>query len=133
MTHTLVLDSSAIVAVLADGGPVGDWVAETVADAFLAAPSLAIFETANILRRQQLGGRLEPVEATLAHRQLTTLPLQLWSYAAMADRAWELRATLTSYDASYVALAELLDADLVTLDRRLGRANGPACTIVTPP
>lgn len=133
MTAPLVLDSSAIVALLVDGGPIGDWVAATAADSFLAAPALAKFESANVLRRQQLSGRLEPVEATLAHRDLVSLPVQLWPYAAFADRAWELRETLTAYDASYVALAEHLGADLVTLDRRLGRANGPTCTIVTPP
>lgn len=133
MTRTLVLDSSAIVALLADGGPAGDWVAASAADAFLAAPSLAIYECANILRRQQLAGRLEPVEATLAHRELVSLPLQLWPYAVTADRAWDLRATLTAYDASFVALAELLHAELVTLDRRLGRASGPTCPILMPP
>lgn len=133
MTVPLVLDSSAIVALLVDGGPVGDWVAATAADTFLAAPALALFEAANVLRRQQLAGPLEPVEATLAHRDLVSLPIQLWPYASLADRVWELRETLTAYDASYVALAEHLGADLVTLDRRLSRANGPTCTILTPP
>jgi len=133
VTGTLVLDSSAIVALLADGGPTGDWVAATAADAFLAAPTLAIFETANVLRRQQLAGHLERVEATLAHQDLLALPVELWPYAAVAERAWELRNNFTAYDASYVALAELLEADLVTLDHRLRRANGPTCTIRTPP
>lgn len=125
--------SSALVALLADAGPVGGWVADEVGDGFLAAPELALFETANVLRRHQLSGRLEPVEATLAHRDLVTLPLQLWPYAAVSARAWELRATSTSYDASYVAVAEMLGADLLTLDQRLARASGPACPILAPP
>jgi predicted nucleic acid-binding protein len=133
VTVALVLDSSAIVALLADGGPAGDWIAASTAQASLAAPSLAVVETANVLRRQQLAGRLEPVEATLAHNDLLDLPLQPWPYDAVASRAWELRGTLTAYDASYVALAELLDADLVTLDHRLAGASGPRCTIRTPP
>ena len=133
MSGTLVLDSSAIVALLADAGPAGEWVAATAADVTLAAPSLALFETANVLRRQQLNGQLERVEASLAHEDLLALPLQLWPYDAVAERAWELRATLTAYDASYVALAELLDVDIVTLDERLARASGPRCTIRTPP
>lgn len=132
MSRTLVLDSSAIVALLADGGPAGEWVAATAEDAFLAAPSLAVFEAANILRRQQLAGRLERVEASLAHDDLMSLPLQLWPYDAVAGRAWELRETLTAYDASYVALAELLSADVITLDQRLARASGPRCAIRTP-
>jgi predicted nucleic acid-binding protein len=133
VTASFVLDSSAIVAMLVDGGETGDWVAATAGDGFLAAPALAMFETANILRRLQLAGRLERVESTLAHREVLALPLQLWPYPAVADRAWELRETLTTYDASYVALAELLDARLVTLDRRLTRASGPRCAILTPP
>ncbi len=133
MTSSYVLDSSAIVALLVDGGATGDWVAATAEHGFLATPTLAMFETANVLRRHQLAGRLERVEATLAHRDLLSLPLQLWPYHPFADRAWELRETLSAYDASYVALAELLGAPLVTLDRRLSRASGPTCTILTPP
>lgn len=133
MTGSVVLDSSAIVALLIDAGPAGEWVAATAKGAFLAAPALALFEAANVLRRQQIAGRLERIEATLAHRDLLTLPLQLWPYTALAARAWELRETLTAYDATYVALAELLDARLVTLDGRLSRASGPTCTILTPP
>ena len=133
MTDALVLDSSAIVALLVDGGQVGEWIASTVRTGFLVAPELAMFETANVLRRQQLTGGLEPVEATLAHQDLRSLPIQLWPYLPLADRAWELRETLTAYDASYVSLAELLGAPLVTLDARLQRASGPNCTILTPP
>lgn len=133
MSGTLVLDSSAIVALLADGGPAGEWAAATAEDAFLAAPTLAVFEAANILRRQLLAGRLDAVEASLVHDDLLALPLQLWPYAAVAGRAWQLRGTLTAYDASYVALAELLDADVLTLDKRLARASGPRCAIRTPP
>lgn len=133
MTEALVIDSSALVALLVDAGPTGDWVASTAGDGLLAAPTLAVFETANILRRQELMGRLERVEAVLAHEDLLSLPLQLWPYQPLAHRAWELRATLTAYDASYVALAELLDARLVTLDRRLTRATGPTCRTLTPP
>ncbi len=133
MSGTLVLDSSAIVALLGDAGPAGEWVAAIAQNAFLAAPALAVFETANILRRQQLAGRWERVEASLAHHDLLALPLQLWPYDVVAPRAWELRETLTTYDASYVALAELLDGDVVTLDHRLARASGPRCAIRTPP
>jgi len=47
----------------------------------------------------------------------------------LLERCWELRANLTTYDAAYVALAELIDAPLVTLDSRLADAPGPRCTI----
>lgn len=44
-------------------------------------------------------------------------------------RAYELRAGVTAYDATYVALAEALDCDLVTGDQRLAKATGPRCSI----
>ena len=57
--------------------------------------------------------------------------------AALVDsgkdgRVWALRTNMTSYDAWYVALAEALGCRLVTLDRKLGRADGPTCEIVLP-
>ena len=51
----------------------------------------------------------------------------------LAERAWELRGSVTYADACYVALAELLDAPLITLDRRLAQAPGPRCAFLTPP
>ena len=133
MTSRLVVDSSALVALLADAGPVGDWVAATTAGADLAAPELAPFETANILRRHQLSRRLTPLEATLAHDDLRDLPVQLWPYLPLAERAWALRENATAYDASYIALAELLGTSLVTLDTRLARSSGARCPVLAPP
>lgn len=132
MSSALVVDSSALVALLADAGMTGEWVASTIGDQELSAPELVMFETANVLRRQQLAGRLDSASTALAHRALQSLPVQLWPYAPLADRAWELRESLTTYDASYVALAERLDTGLVTLDARLARAHGPRCPILTP-
>jgi predicted nucleic acid-binding protein len=118
---------------LIDADGIGDWVATTVGSAQIASPELALFEAANVLRRHQLRGDLESVEATLAHNDLVALPLQLWPYAALSERAWELRGSLSIFDASYVALAERLNASLVTLDVRLAGANGQRCPILTPP
>jgi predicted nucleic acid-binding protein len=132
VTPVVVLDSSALVALLADSGPAGEWVSASATDSFLAAPALTVSEAANTLRRHQLAGLLEPGEASMAHRDLLLLPLQRWPYDAVAERAWELRGTLTLYDASYVALAERLDADVITLDDRLARATGPRCAVRTP-
>jgi predicted nucleic acid-binding protein len=52
---------------------------------------------------------------------------------AVLDRAWELRENLSAYDASYIALAELLDCNLLTVDARLGRAPGIRCPVTVLP
>lgn len=130
---TVVPDSSALVALLVDAGDVGDWVADMARDTALAAPHLVLFEAANILRRQQLRGDIDATTATLAHQDLLALPIQLWPYSALAERAWQLRANVTNYDAAYVALAEHLGTSVVTLDGRLTRATGIRCAVHLPP
>lgn len=60
------------------------------------------------------------------------LDVDLFPYAVVADRAWELRAIASASDGCYVAPAELLDAELATLDRRLSRAPGPSCRFLLP-
>ena len=126
----VVLDASAIVALLADAGPAGDWVAASISGALLAAPELALFEAANIFRRQMLFGALDQTQATLAHQDLVDLSLELWPSAPLAERAWELRGNLTIYDGSYVALAELLDTAVITLDTKFVNAPRPRCPII---
>lgn len=127
----VVIDSSAVIALLADAGPVGQWVEAVTASAGLFAPQLLPFEVSNILRRHALAGILDVSAATLAHADLVALPIDLFPYEIVANRAWELRANITAYDAAYVALAELLAAPLITLDQRLARAPGARCRILT--
>lgn len=133
MRSTAVVDAAAVIGVLDSGQPDSAWIAATLRSRALAAPRLMPFEAANILRRLQLTGILDSTAATLAHEELRDAPIQLWPRTPLAVRAWELRDTLTYYDACYVALAETLDAPLVTLDRRLARAPGPRCTFLVPP
>jgi predicted nucleic acid-binding protein len=120
---TLVVDASAVVAALVDEGPDGRWAASELLSEELAAPHLMPVEAANILRRAVLAGDLSAELATLAHDDLVQLRIDLFPYESHARRVWELRDTVTSYDAWYVALAEVLDAPLVTLDVRLARAG----------
>jgi len=124
------MDASAVIAMLTDVGPAGEWSTAQATDARLAAPDLMPYEAASILRRHVLAGVLDPSAATLAHADLTALPLHLWPYSTLAERAWALRDVLTVYDAAYVALAELLGVALVTLDARLARAPGLQCSVV---
>ncbi len=127
----VVIDSSALVALLADAGAAGQWVARAVSSASLAAPALLPFEVGNILRRHAAAGLLDPSAAAVAHAAAVSLPVDLVPYEAVAERVWQLRQNLTVYDAAYVAVAEALDAVLITLDGRLSRAPGPRCAIAT--
>ncbi|GAB94233.1 putative nucleic acid-binding protein [Kineosphaera limosa] len=132
MSADLVCDASALVALLLDGGPDGAWASRTLAGANLATAAVCRFEAGNIIRRHEAAGLIGSDQAALAHTDLLDLALTEWPYETLAERAWALRPNLTSYDASYVALAELLEVPLVTLDRRVGRASGQACTVLTP-
>ncbi len=133
MSARIVCDASALVALLLDNGSAGQWATETITGSDLAAPSLVEFESANIIRRHELAGIVSADQAAQAHADLLDLAIEPWPYELLAARAWELRHNLSSYDASYVALAELIGAMLVTLDERISGAPGLRCTITTPP
>lgn len=127
-----VLDAGVVVAALVDVGDDGRWADRQMGAEDFAAPHLMPAEVANVLRRFSARGSLSADSARRAHRMLSSLPVQLFGYEMFAERVWALRDNLTAYDAWYVALAESLDAPLITLDRRLARAPGPRCEFVTP-
>jgi len=72
-------------------------------------------------------------EAQAALEDLLQLDLELHPYAPFAERVWELRRAVSSYDAWYVALAEAFDLPLATLDEKLARAPGIRCEMLMPP
>jgi len=128
-----VVDASLLVAATSDTGGEGRWAEDVVRAGGLVAPHWALVEATNILRRFELGGRLGRMEAGAAARDLLHLDLELVPFAPFAERVWELRANVTSYDAWYVAVAEQFDLPLATLDQRLARATGPRCRFLLPP
>ena len=128
-----VVDASAVVAALVDSAVGGRWAETEIARGELVGPELVLAEAGNILRRLELAGDLSRLEAGSAHRELLRLDIDLYPFAPFAERVWALRSNLTSYDAWYVALAEMLACPLVTLDERLSRAPGPRCLFATPP
>lgn len=129
---TLVPDASTVVAALVDSGDAGRWAEQILFSDILVAPHLLPVEVTNVLRRSANAGQMSADVAVLAHADLLDLRVELFPYAVVAERVWELRATITAYDAWYVAVAELLDAPLATLDRRLADAPGPRCAFVLP-
>ena len=129
---TIVVDASTIVAALVDGGTAGTWAEGLLAVEVLAAPHLMPVEVANVLRRSARGGDISNEVASLAHADLLGLRVELFPYEPLAERTWELRANVTTYDAWYVALAEALGAPLATLDMRLRTVPGLRCGFLTP-
>lgn len=130
---TLVVDASALVGALTDARPRGRWAESVILSDDLAAPDLVLAEATNSLRRLEFDGELSGTQADASRRDVLRTRLELYPFAPFADRVWELRHNLTSYDATYVALAELLGCPLVTLDMRLSRSTGPRCEMLTPP
>jgi predicted nucleic acid-binding protein len=125
----LVVDASALVVALADDGRDGDLARERLRGESLAAPELVDLEVVSVLRKQLRVGALDARRADLALTDLADLPLRRAPHLPLLARCWELRDNLTIYDATYVALAEALDAPLVTADTRVARAPGTTCQI----
>ena len=127
-----MVDGSVLVAATADAGSEGRWAEELLAEGDVVAPHLVLVEATNVLRRLERAKQLTRLEATAAQRDLLGLDILLLPFEPFAERVWELRRTITSCDAWYVAVAEALDLPLATLDRRLSRASGPSCRFRLP-
>jgi len=90
----------------------------------ISAPYLVDVEVAHALRRYALRGVLTPVRGAEALGDFAQLRVRRYPHLPLRPRIWELRDNLSSFDAAYVALAEALDAPLVTSDAALARAPG---------
>lgn len=125
----IVVDASVLVTALGDDGADGQRHRARLAGERLAAPHLIDVEVVSAWRRRAAGGGFDERRLQLARDDLRSLPMRRVAHTPLMERCWELRANLTTYDAAYVALAELIDAPLVTLDARLADAPGPGCVI----
>lgn len=90
----------------------------------LHAPHLLDIEVAQVVRRYAAAGEIDRERGRAALTDLVDLPLHRYPHDFLLPRVWDLRDNLTAYDAVYVALAEALDAPLLTRDRRLAAASG---------
>ena len=82
-----------------------------------------------IVRRDHLLGRLDATAIRQAVEDLRAWPGERFGHRSLLERAWGLRESVRAWDALHVALAEVLEAPLVTLDERLGRAAGLRCQV----
>ena len=121
----IVLDASALLELLLDT-PAGRTIATRIADPALGlhVPHLVDIEITQALRRYTQHGEIAAAEAEQALMDLRALDLQRHAHEPLLERVWELRRNLTAYDAVYIALAEVLDAIVLTCDRPLARAPG---------
>jgi predicted nucleic acid-binding protein len=125
----IVVDASVLAPALADDGVDGDRVRERLHGEQLAAPELIDLEVVSTLRRAARAGRLDDRRSGQVLTDLAALPLRRVPHLPLLSRIWELRDNLTAYDAAYVALAEALDALLLTADEPLGRTSGVRCEV----
>ena len=122
----IVLDASAVIDVLVESGSGVEDIRERIEEPgqSLHVPHLMDLEVLQTLRRYVLHGTLSPERSDKAFERLTDIAFERYPHASLLRRIWELKDNLTAYDATYVALAEALDAPLVTRDARLARAPG---------
>jgi predicted nucleic acid-binding protein len=121
----IVVDASAMLEVLLRT-PTAAAVERRLFDArqTMHAPHLIDVEVAQVIRRYAAAGELDAERGRAALADLADFPLRRYPHDLLLPRVWELRNNLTAYDAVYVALAEALDAPLLTGDKRLASAAG---------
>lgn len=101
----------------------------SIEGAVVHAPHLVDVEVVQALRRLHWAGVIEHAVAVGARTALLDVVTHRYPHDVLLERVWELRANLTAYDATYVALAEVLGLPLVTCDGRLAAAPGPRCVV----
>lgn len=125
----VVVDASIVVALVSANAALTQQIADRLQTVALHAPSILPVEVDSAIRGLERGGRLSSSQAAECRRYAAHLPIELWPWEALADRAWELRANVTTYDAGYIALAERLGATLITGDQRLAASGVARCPI----
>lgn len=125
----IVVDASVLVNVLGDDGNDGRRARDRLAAQSLAAPELIDLEVAAVFRKFCAAQRFDARRARQALSDLYDLRMDRVPHRELIGRCWELRNNVTIYDASYIAVAELFDATLVTADGRLAKIPGAKCKV----
>jgi predicted nucleic acid-binding protein len=122
-----VVDASVVVHVLSGEG--GASLFRAVVSGEAVAPHLLDLEVVRALRRAHIEGRLTEPEVLEALGDFASYRIERYSHELFVQRIWALRHNVTTYDASYVALAEMLHVPLLTRDRRLANSSGHTARI----
>jgi predicted nucleic acid-binding protein len=126
----IVVDASALLELLLNTSATAG-IADRLfcSDETLHAPHLIDLEVAQVLRRYAATGVLTADRGWQALQDLADFPLERYPHDVLLPRIWELRNNFTAYDAAYLALAEILDAPLVTRDAGLAAARGHRASV----
>ena len=128
----IVVDASVVVHALADDGAAGATArARLDREAAVAAPQLLDLEVVSAVRAHHRRGRLSARRAAAALADLGDLDLERWDHGGLVLRVWQLRDSLSVYDAAYVALAEEIGCPLLTADARLAKGAEHARSTAT--
>lgn len=126
----IVLDASILANALGDDEAEGQVARREIrAAGEFTAPDLIDVETVSVLRKHWLRRTLSEERLVTAVNHLRQLDFERAPTRLLVRRAIELRANVSAYDACYVALAESLGCELLTVDARLAAATGPVCLI----
>lgn len=123
----IVVDAGVLAVALVDNGSSGQQARQRLLGHAMYAPEIIDLEVPSVVRKQVLAGSLGADRAGQAIDDLSALPLVRVPHRPLLSRVWQLHQNLTTYDAAYVAVAELVDATLVTADARLSRVPNPRC------
>lgn len=126
----IVADASVLANAVGDDGTDGATARAALVGQDLSIPQLADVEVVSVLRRRWLAKAMTARRFATGVADLASLPADRYPLLPFMPRAYELRANVSPYDATYVALAEQLGCQLLTADARLARAHGPRCPIV---
>ncbi len=126
-----VADAAVLATAITDEGREGERARAALRPYRLAAPDYYLVEVLSVVRGLVLGGRLVAADADAVLSDFAELWIDRYDTAALARRIWELRDNLSTYDAGYVALAEVLGCPPLTVDRRIARAPGIRCVVET--
>lgn len=126
----IVVDASALTNAFTDDGPVGAHSrAELARDVHWAAPEHLVVEVFSAVRGRWLGRKISKDRSEDALSALAGATIDLVASAPLLPRMWELRSTISGYDAAYVAMAETFGCALVTADARLARVRDVRCEV----
>ena len=120
----IVVDSSVVFDFLVHRNGSDQVTARFIEEGFaFHAPGILTIELVSILRNHQRGRGPDPEDEEI-FADFLTFPVTIHPHLPLLPRIWQLRHNITPYDASYVALAELLNIPLLTRDRKLAHSSG---------